>query len=82
LADARRAQQQNDLARAWRHLERAHVLNQADAWPHLRVQALREGPLTRLRPVLLATVVIGGSLSSTLLTLHALVEPWAERRGR
>jgi cobalt-zinc-cadmium resistance protein CzcA len=36
----------------------------------------------------LATVVIGGILSSTLLTLvvlpvlYALVEPWAERRGR
>jgi len=77
-------------------------------------EAVREGALTRLRPVLmtalvaslgfvpmaistgagaevqrpLATVVIGGILSSTALTLvvlpvlYALVEPWAERRGR
>jgi cobalt-zinc-cadmium resistance protein CzcA len=77
-------------------------------------EAVREGALTRLRPVLmtalvaslgfvpmaistgagaevqrpLATVVIGGILSSTALTLlvlpvlYALIEPWAERRGR
>jgi cobalt-zinc-cadmium resistance protein CzcA len=77
-------------------------------------EAVREGALTRLRPVLmtalvaslgfvpmaistgagaevqrpLATVVIGGILSSTALTLlvlpvlYALVEPWVERRGR
>jgi cobalt-zinc-cadmium resistance protein CzcA len=77
-------------------------------------EAVREGALTRLRPVLmtalvaslgfvpmalstgagaevqrpLATVVIGGILSSTALTLvvlpvlYAFVEPWAERRGR
>jgi cobalt-zinc-cadmium resistance protein CzcA len=76
--------------------------------------AVREGALTRLRPVLmtalvaslgfvpmaistgagaevqrpLATVVIGGILSSTALTLlvlpalYALIEPRAERRGR
>jgi cobalt-zinc-cadmium resistance protein CzcA len=75
--------------------------------------AVREGALTRLRPVLmtalvaslgfvpmaistgagaevqrpLATVVIGGIVSSTLLTLvvlpvlYALVEPWSERRA-
>jgi cobalt-zinc-cadmium resistance protein CzcA len=77
-------------------------------------EAVREGALTRFRPVLmtalvaslgfvpmaistgagaevqrpLATVVIGGILSSTALTLlvlpvlYALIEPWAERRGR
>jgi len=77
-------------------------------------EAVREGALTRLRPVLmtalvaslgfvpmaistgagaevqrpLATVVIGGILSSTALTLlvlpvlYALVEPWVERRRR
>jgi cobalt-zinc-cadmium resistance protein CzcA len=76
-------------------------------------EAVREGALTRLRPVLmtalvaslgfvpmaistgagaevqrpLATVVIGGILSSTALTLlvlpvlYARIEPWAERRG-
>ncbi|MBU8894159.1 hypothetical protein DRW03_12495 [Corallococcus sp. H22C18031201] len=32
--DAERA---GDLARAWRHLERAHVLSQAHAGPHVRV---------------------------------------------
>jgi len=37
LAVARRTEQANDLARAWRHLERAHVLSQAHAWPHVRV---------------------------------------------
>jgi cobalt-zinc-cadmium resistance protein CzcA len=78
------------------------------------LEAVREGALTRLRPVLmtalvaslgfvpmaistgagaevqrpLATVVIGGILSSTALTLvvlpvlYALIEPWAERRRR
>jgi cobalt-zinc-cadmium resistance protein CzcA len=77
-------------------------------------EAVREGALTRLRPVLmtalvaslgfvpmaistgagaevqrpLATVVIGGILSSTALTLvvlpvlYSLIEPWAERTGR
>jgi cobalt-zinc-cadmium resistance protein CzcA len=76
-------------------------------------EAVREGALTRLRPVLmtalvaslgfvpmaistgagaevqrpLATVVIGGILSSTVLTLlvlpvlYSLVESWLERRG-
>jgi hypothetical protein len=37
LTVSRRAERENDLARAWRHLERAHVLSQAHAWPHLRV---------------------------------------------
>lgn len=37
LRVARRAEQEADVARAWRHLERAHVLSQPDAWPHLRV---------------------------------------------
>ena len=37
LADAQRSEREQDLARAWRHLERAHVLSQAYAWPHVRV---------------------------------------------
>jgi hypothetical protein len=37
LASARRAEAERDPARAWRHLERAHVLSQAYAWPHVRV---------------------------------------------
>jgi len=37
LAVARRAEHEGDLRRAWRHLERAHVLSQAHAGPHVRV---------------------------------------------
>lgn len=37
LTAAQRAEQESDLLRAWRHLERAHVLSQAHAWPHVRV---------------------------------------------
>jgi len=37
LAAARGAESESDLARAWRHLERAHVLSQPHAWWHLRV---------------------------------------------
>jgi len=37
LAGARAAESEHDFARAWSHLERAHVLSQAHAWPHLRV---------------------------------------------
>lgn len=33
------AEKERDLARAWRHLERAHVLSQAYAWDHLCVHA-------------------------------------------
>jgi hypothetical protein len=39
LTAARRAECEGDLARAWRALERAHVLSQAYAGPHLRVHA-------------------------------------------
>jgi Protein of unknown function (DUF3703) len=37
LASARRAESEDDAARAWFHLECAHVLSQAYAWPHVRV---------------------------------------------
>jgi len=37
LRAARAAEDLGELARAWRLLERAHVLSQALAWPHIRV---------------------------------------------
>ena len=37
LASARAAEAREDCDRAWHHLERAHVLAQRFAWPHLRV---------------------------------------------
>ncbi|MCI0572299.1 MAG: DUF3703 domain-containing protein [Myxococcaceae bacterium] len=37
LARATAAEGSGDLSQAWRHLERAHVLSQAHAWPHVRV---------------------------------------------
>lgn len=37
LANAAEAEATGDLTRAWRSLERAHVLSQAFAGPHLRV---------------------------------------------
>jgi hypothetical protein len=39
LDDARLAEQERDLERAWRHLERAHVLSQAYGGAHVRVHA-------------------------------------------
>ncbi|MFO0575856.1 MAG: DUF3703 domain-containing protein [Polyangia bacterium] len=39
LDGAAAAEAQGDLARAWRALERAHVLSQPFAWPHVRVHA-------------------------------------------
>lgn len=36
---ARMAEQTGNLNEAWRHLERAHVLSQRDAWPHVLVHA-------------------------------------------
>jgi hypothetical protein len=37
LRAAQAAEELGELARAWRHLERAHILSQALAWPHVRV---------------------------------------------
>jgi hypothetical protein len=37
LRAAEVSERARELARAWRHLERAHVLSQAFAWPHVRV---------------------------------------------
>ena len=39
LDSAGRAHAQGQPRRAWHHLERAHVLSQAHAWPHVRVHA-------------------------------------------
>ncbi len=36
LAQAADAEAAGALPQAWRHLERAHVLSQAHAWPHVR----------------------------------------------
>lgn len=37
LADSRTARRDGDGPRAWRHLERAHILGQMAVWPHVRV---------------------------------------------
>jgi hypothetical protein len=40
LQRASEAARRGDHAGSWHHLERAHVLSQAHAWPHVRVHAL------------------------------------------
>jgi hypothetical protein len=40
LSSARRTEASGDTRLAWSHLERAHVLSQAHAFPHLRVHWL------------------------------------------
>ncbi|PTL84910.1 hypothetical protein DAT35_07610 [Vitiosangium sp. GDMCC 1.1324] len=40
LRQATDAEQGGELPRAWRHLERAHILSQAYAGPHVRVHGL------------------------------------------
>jgi hypothetical protein len=37
LHQAREAEATGQLSRAWSFLERAHILSQAHAWPHVRV---------------------------------------------
>jgi hypothetical protein len=37
LSAAREAERRRELDRAWVHLERAHIMSQAHAWPHARV---------------------------------------------
>lgn len=39
LESAMAAEREGKLPAAWRHLERAHVLSQAHAWPHTVVHA-------------------------------------------
>jgi hypothetical protein len=54
LSAAARAESNGETRQAWRHLERAHVLSQAYAWPHVRVHgrmfafARRSGDLREL----------------------------------
>ncbi|WNG32506.1 DUF3703 domain-containing protein [Archangium violaceum] len=40
LRQATAAERDGELPRAWRHLERAHILSQAHAGPHVRVHVL------------------------------------------
>lgn len=49
LAVALADESDGDFARAWDHLERAHVLSQAHAWPHLRVHGRMLGFAWRRR---------------------------------
>lgn len=37
LRAARRDLEKRDFAESWRHLERAHILSQAYAWPHILI---------------------------------------------
>jgi len=47
--ESARGAEREDAARAWRHLERAHVLSQAHAAAHLRVHAAMFGHAWRHR---------------------------------
>ena len=49
LEAARMAERDLALAQAWLHLERAHILSQAYAWPHVRVHARMLGYAFRTR---------------------------------
>ena len=49
LARARDAESRGQLPEAWHHLERAHVLSQPFAWPHVRVHGRMFGFALRRR---------------------------------
>lgn len=49
LERARKLEREIAFRRAWAHLERAHVLSQAKAWPHVRVHLLMAGFACRRR---------------------------------
>lgn len=49
LDAARAAEAVGDAACAWRHLERAHVLSRAHAWPHVLVHVSMLGVAHRRR---------------------------------
>ena len=51
LGEATRAEAGGELARAWRHLERAHILSQAYAGPHVRTHCRMLGFGWRRRDV-------------------------------
>ncbi len=51
LEHARDAEHAGKVATAWTHLERAHILSQAYAWPHVRVHVLMAGFALRRRDV-------------------------------
>jgi len=48
---SRRARQTGDVRGEWSHLERAHVLSQPMAWPHVRTHAAMFAVATRRRDV-------------------------------
>lgn len=45
----RKAERDINFEQAWMHLERAHILGQHDAWPHVRVHLLMAGFACRRR---------------------------------
>jgi len=45
------AERDGERARGWTDLERAHILSQANAWPHLRVHVLMVSLALRRRDV-------------------------------
>ena len=47
MAEARQARSQDDASGEWRHLERAHILSQPLAIPHLRTHAAMLGAARR-----------------------------------
>jgi hypothetical protein len=49
LADARAARDRGDVAGEWHHLERAHILSQPMAGPHVRTHAAMLGWAVRGR---------------------------------
>jgi hypothetical protein len=49
LTAARAARDAQDLDEAWRHLERAHILSQPMAGPHVRTHAVMLGVALRRR---------------------------------
>jgi hypothetical protein len=43
LTEAADAERRGDLDATWHHLERAHILSQPFAWPHIRVHLMMLG---------------------------------------
>jgi hypothetical protein len=51
VAEAREARAQQDVREEWRHLERAHILSQPMAGPHVRTHVAMLGYACRRRDV-------------------------------
>ena len=75
LARARAAEAAGDLGQAWRSLERAHILSQAHAGPHVRVHLRMAGFALRQRRV-------GELLGQVPRTLLAAPGTWLGRAPR